>query len=285
MIPRALLFLLTAVLLLPRAAALPLREGEQLTYKVSWAVVAGAGEIKIDAQKSPASPQQLLVTSTTATRGVAKWLLEFEARAEAHFDLATGRMLALHEQANTRKKPTDRSISFDYAKREATYLKRIPPDAPRTLPMPAGEPVDLIMALLQTRTWDLKPGEKRDALVIFDDDFYELTIHALRYEQVRTPAGKFETLVLEPRMETTPPKGMFKRGSTVKVWIAQNDHKLPVKFEVEFKIGTGTAILQSYRPPTAVPASIARPSTPNTSSAAPTGPAARPAPDAQGSRP
>lgn len=274
MISRALFLFVGFAFLFSRTTALPLREGEQLIYKVSWAVVAGAGEIKIDAQKSPASPQQLLVTSATATQGVAKWLLPFHATAEATFDLATGRMLSLHEQATTSKKPTDRSITFDYAKREATYLKRIPPEPPRTLPFPSGDPVDLIMALLQTRTWDLKPGEKRDALVIFDDDFYELTIHALRYEQVRTPAGKFETLVLEPRMEKTLPKGMFKRGSTVKVWIAQNDHKLPVKFEVEFKIGTGTATLQSYRPPAAP-----RPSGGTTSAA--TGAA----PDAKDSRP
>jgi hypothetical protein len=42
---------------------------------------------------------------------------------------------------------------------------------------------------------------------------------------------------------------MFRRGSTVRVWIAQDAHHLPVKFEVEFKIGTGTAMLESYQPP------------------------------------
>lgn len=276
MIPRALFCLVFFGVLIP-ASALPLREGEQLTYKVSWAVVAGAGEIKIDAQKSPTVPQQLIVTSTTATRGAAKWLLPFEARAEAVFDSTTGRMLSLAEVATTRAKPTDRAITFDYAKREATYTKRAPPEPARTLPMPDGDPVDLIMALLQTRTWDLKPGEKRDALVIFDDDFYELTIHALRYEQVRTPAGKFETLVLEPRMEKTPPKGMFRRGSTVKVWIAQDDHRLPVKFQVEFKIGTGTATLASYRPPSAASPVTANPPPATSSSSG--------ASHAQGSRP
>ena len=42
-------------------------------------------------------------------------------------------------------------------------------------------------------------------------------------ENVRTPLGKFKALVLEPRMEKTPPKGMFKKGSTVHVWIALED--------------------------------------------------------------
>ena len=125
---------------------------------------------------------------------------------------------------------------------------------------PEGDPADLIMALLQTRTWNLQPGEKRDALVLFDDDFYELTLYALRFEKLRTGLGEFNTLVLEPRMEKVPPKGMFKRGSTVRVWIAQDERRLPVRFEVEFKIGTGTATLDSYQPPASnTPAPAAAP--------------------------
>jgi hypothetical protein len=121
------------------------------------------------------------------------------------------------------------------------------------LAIPSGNPTDLIMGLLQTRSWDLQPGQKRDVLVLFDDDFYELTIHMARYEDVQTKMGRFKTIVLEPRMDKTPPKGMFKRGSSVRVWIAQNNHRLPVKFEVEFKIGTGTATLESYQGPAVAP--------------------------------
>jgi hypothetical protein len=238
------------------AAALPVQPGEHLTFRVSWAVVPGAGEIKIDAATSPADPRQLVVTTTTATRGLAKLLLPFQARADSIFDVASGRLVSLHEKATTRAKPTERHATFDYGRREATYTRLVPAEPVRLLSIPGGDPVDLIMALLQTRTWDLQPGGKRDALVLFDDDFYELTIHALRYEDVRTNLGTFRTLVLEPRMERTAPKGMFKRGSTVKVWIAQNDQRLPVQFEVEFKIGTGTATLDTYRPPSAAPTAL-----------------------------
>jgi hypothetical protein len=115
--------------------------------------------------------------------------------------------------------------------------------------MPAGDPSDLIMGLLQTRTWNLALGEKQDALVLFTNDFYELTIYHTRQEEVRTPLGTFQTKVLEPRMEKSAPKGMFKRGSTVRVWISDDERRLPVRFEVEFKIGTGTATLVGYEGP------------------------------------
>jgi hypothetical protein len=251
-----LLVISTAAAAAP-ADSLPLRHGERLVYRVSWAVVPGAGQIRIEADRDPAAPdQRLIVRSTTATRGFARMLLAFDARSDSVFDLQTGRLLSLFEQNNHRG-DNQHTVFFDYDAKQATYTK--PGAEPRILPMPDGNPVDLIMGLLETRSWNLQPGEKRDALVLFDDDFYELTIHFARYEDVRTPLGTFRTMVLEPRMERTAPKGMFKRGSTVRVWIAQDKYQIPVKFEVVFKIGTGTATLESYTPPSApAPAAAAK---------------------------
>lgn len=234
------------------AASLPLQAGEQLTYRVSWAIVRGAGEIKVEARPDPVVPNVLLVTSTTATKGFAKMLMQFQAVGESRYDRATGKLVSIKESSNTRGRQRDHTVTFDHAGRQASYVT---PDSkrPTLLEMPPGDPSDLIMALLNTRSWDLKPGQSRDALVLFDDDFYELTIHATGYEEVNTPLGRFNTLVLEPRMEKTPPKGMFRRGSTVKVWIAQNELRVPVRFAVEFNIGTGTATLDSYVPPPAAP--------------------------------
>jgi hypothetical protein len=162
-------------------------------------------------------------------------------------------MVSLHEDSTTKGRRSEHTVTFDYDSRMATYTTKGSAEKPRQIPIPPGDPTDLMMGLLQTRSWDLKPGQKRDALVLFDDDFYELTIHMARYEDVETPVGKFRTIVLEPRMDKTPPKGMFRRGSSVRIWIAQDNHRLPVKFEVEFKIGTGTATLESYQPPAPAP--------------------------------
>jgi hypothetical protein len=242
--------ILPAAALRSAPAAFPLQDGEHLTYRVSWAVVMGAGEIKIDAHRdAAANDSHLVVTTMTATRGVARWLLPFDATASSVFDLRTGKLVSLHEETTTRGKKAEHNVTFDYAAHRAIYTVPGGVEAPRTLTLPEGDPMDLIIGLLQTRTWDIKEGEARDALVLFDDDFYELTIHGARYEDVKTKLGTFKTLVLEPRMEKTPPKGMFKRGSSVRVWIAQDSRRLPVKFEVEFKIGTGTATLDSYTPP------------------------------------
>lgn len=250
---------LLAVVLAPEARLFaspgpPLAPGEQLRYSVSWAIVPGAGEIDVSAQ--PAGPDKLKVTTKTSTRRLARLLLPFDATSEAIYDVASGQMLSLREKSQTRGKRAEHLVTFDYAHRQAEYFAA-GATAPRWLPIPDGSPSDLISALLETRRWNLKPGDSHDALVLFDDEFYLLTIHALRYETLDTALGTFRTLVLEPRMEKMAPKGMFKKGSTVRVWVTQDEQRLPVKFQVEFNIGTGTARLVSYTPPT--PATPPRP--------------------------
>lgn len=258
---RLLALLLLAALPLIAETKLAVRDGEAFTYKVSWAVIPGAGEIKIFTASDTSGPApRLRVTTTTQTRGLARLLLPFDARAESLFDVASGHLLSISESVQQRGRKTEHSVVFDYAAAQALYLVANPAENPRPLPLPAGDPMDLITSLVQTRSWDLKPGEQRDALVLFDDDFYELTLHATRYEEVRTSLGTFKTLMLEPRMEKTPPKGMFKKGSTVRVWISQDERRLPVKFEVEFKIGTGVATLTHYdAPPVAAVANAKNP--------------------------
>ncbi len=247
--------ILAALLLLSTLHAQPaLLPGESLTYRVGWGVFYAAGEIKISAE-SPAPPApsgRILNLTTTATRGLARALYAFDARAEALVEAPTGRLISHVETTATKDKKTHHVTTFDYAKRTALYRDEITPEKNLDFPLPAGEPLDLILSLINTRQWNLKPGEKRDALVLFEKDPYELTVHAVRYEQIKTRLGTFNTLVLEPRMDKTPPKGMFKRGSAVRVWIAVDDpRRLPVKFEVEFKFGSGVATLVAHQPPAA----------------------------------
>jgi len=82
--------------------------------------------------------------------------------------------------------------------------------------------------------------------VLFDDEFYELVITAEAEETIKTRWGEKRTMVLVPRMETEP-KGMFKRGGEVRVWVSQEEDHLPVRFEVKLKVGTGMAVLTDYQ--------------------------------------
>lgn len=229
---------------------LALQPGESLNYRVAWGIFPHAGEITVGARSETNDGKpHTVVTTSTSTRGVLRRLFQFEARAESVFDTA-GRLSVLTEVSAGGRKKTNTAIEFDYEAAQARYTDFLNSANNLMVPIGQAQPMDLIMSLIQTRTWDMKPGDKRDIDVIFGKEIYELTVHALGYEQIETRMGSFKTLELEPRMEKTPPKGMFKRGSRVHVWIAQDDPRhLPVKFEVEFSFGAGVATLAKYQPP------------------------------------
>jgi len=245
-----LLFLLPVL-----AAAAPFtafRDGESFTYRVGFAIFSRAGDITIAAHDLQQDGVPVMsVTTDTRSRGFVRGVYAFDNKAEVIIDKANGRMLHVSESGADPKRATDTEISFDYASRTAKYIDRVRTERSAEIPIPDGNPVDLISALVQTRDWNLKPGQKRDLLVQFGRDFYPLTITAEGYEEVRTPLGTYQTLVLVPRMETDP-KGLFKKGGEIKVWISQDLSNLPVKMQLKLNFGSATLLLSEYRAPATI---------------------------------
>src|SRR5258708_35073672 len=101
----------------------------------------------------------------------------------------------------------------------------------------------------ETRGWNLRRGERDRVLISFGRDFYELMIQADRVERVRTPMGTFDALLLVPTL-IGEPKGMFKKGAEVRVWISQDELHLPVKIELQLKVGSVVAVLGQHQTPT-----------------------------------
>jgi hypothetical protein len=230
------------------------RDGEAFTYRVGFAIFGHAGDIVIAAhEKSQDGVDVMSVTTDTRSNGFVRGLYAFDNKAEVVIEKASGRMLRVKESGADPKRATDTETVFDYGKRIAKYTDRVRPDRSAEVPIPDGEPVDLISALVQTRDWNLKPGEKRDLLVQFGSDFYPLTIKAERYEEVWTPLGTYQTLVLVPRMEKNP-QGLFKKGGEIKGWISQDASSLPVKMQLKLNFGSATLLLSGYRPPVTIAA-------------------------------
>jgi hypothetical protein len=223
-------------------------DGETFTYRASWGIFFRAGVIVISAHEEPTADghKVIRITTDTSTRGIVRGFYAYNNRAEGLIDQATGRLLLLREKGSDGRHFTDNETTFDYAGMTAHYVDRAHPDRTRDVPIPAGDPVDLISALVATRDWNLKPGEKRDVLVNFGDEFFPIALWADAYEKVWTPLDTYQTLLMVPRMEKNP-RGIFKRGGEIKVWISQSGQKLPVKMQLKLNFGTATLLLNDYK--------------------------------------
>lgn len=225
-------------------------DGERLVYRVSWGFI-GAGQIEISAkaETSPEGKPLMRITNVMASRGMVRGLYRFDNTAEALIERDTGRMLWVHEKGMERSKPTEDRTDFDYEAHVAHHKDTYRPNRDVDIALtPGQDPMDLISALVGARNWNLKPGDARDMLVHFGRDLFPVTVHAEGIEEVDTPLGEFSTLVLCPRMEKEPPRGLFKRGGEIKAWIAQSGDRLPVKMQLKLGFGSATLTLIEHTP-------------------------------------
>jgi hypothetical protein len=238
------------------AAAAPFtafRNGESFAYKASFAFLSHIGDITIAAQEQQLDGRAVMcVTTDTKTHGLS-WIYTYYNNAQVVFDSKTGQLLSVKEKGADSKRASDTELVFDYAKRTAQYTDRVRTERSTVMPIPDGDPVDLISALVQTRDWNMKPGDKRDLLVQFGRELYPLVIQADHFEEVRTPLGTYQTLVLVPRMDKNP-KGIFKKGGEIKVWISQDASNLPVKMQLKMPFGAISLLLNKYTAAVTAPA-------------------------------
>jgi hypothetical protein len=232
-------------------SAIALSSGEVLKYRVRWGIFTNAGAIEVSAHKEEVEGlPQIRIDTHTNTRGLVRALYAFDGSGQSIFDGRDGRLLAISAWSATAKKTTKTMAVFDYASGKVHYADYVDSSKDRVMDIPPGSPMDLITSLIETRRWDLRPGDRVPATIMFGKEFYEVVVVADSYARVHVPLGNFDTIVLVPKMETNP-RGLFKKGGSVRVWISRDERHLPVMFEVSMGFGTGTAELAQYTPPSA----------------------------------
>lgn len=224
-----------------------LNDGETFIYRVMWGPFSKAGEIKVEAKKELHEGKPAFrIRVTTSSKGVVRTLYRYEDVAEALIDEATGRLIVATEVAHNGEKVSDATTRFDYEKRKVTHTDLVRTGRNTVFDLPDGNPVDLISALIEAREWANAVGIKRDALIWAGRDVYPVTIYADTVETVWTPKGDVRALALIPRMESEAPRGLFKRGGEIKVWVAQDAERLPVKMQLKLKFGTASLYLLEH---------------------------------------
>lgn len=227
---------------------LAFNDGETFEFRVSWGLFRGAGHLSVKAARDDQNGQaRLRITTQTRTGGVIRAFYPFDGESKCLFDAKDGRLLEAAATTQSPSKNTDAVAILDYDQKLVRYQDRVDAKRSEDLPLPEGQPMDMITTLLASRAWHLEPGESRDVVVMFDKEFYELKIVAERIEKIDTERGEVETIVLTPKMEKNP-RGMFKRGGEVHVWVTRDAQRLPVRLKVSLKFGTGTAYLTQHQP-------------------------------------
>jgi hypothetical protein len=105
------------------------------------------------------------------------------------------------------------------------------------VPRPVFDPISLIYHL---RTLDLSPGKSHEFTVVADAKVYNVRATVVRRETITTPAGKFNCVVVEPKMENNG----VTREERLWIWYSDDERRLPVRIRTEVNFGAITATLR-----------------------------------------
>ncbi len=139
----------------------------------------------------------------------------------------------------------DEWITFDYAAKQYTGQSKKKKE-PKQIQGPLDIKVlDMLSSLYYVRSQKLEVGKDLVFDIVNRSKQYPLLVKVLKKEKVKTKAGTFNTILVEPQIRG---EGIFvSKGKSLKVWVTDDKYKMPVKMTVEVFIGSVSAELLDYQ--------------------------------------
>lgn len=221
-------------------------DGEQLKYGIYYSFIkAGTAYIKnrgmVDIEGRPA----YLVQTTAFSASVIDAFFKVRDINQSWIDAQTFYSRGYTQSVREGNYKRDEWLTF--APQDGRYFGQVQKkETPRAIEGELTQDVaDFLSSLYFVRAQELVPGKD----VVFDivnrEKKYPLVVKVLKKESVKTPAGKFNCIVVEPQLRG---EGIFvSKGKSLKVWLTDDEYKTPVKMQVEVFIGSVSAQLLEYK--------------------------------------
>lgn len=111
--------------------------------------------------------------------------------------------------------------------------------------LPTARPQDDTSFLFFIRTLDLEVGDELCFDNYWNPDGNPVRIRVLRRETVNVPAGRFNTIVIQPLIQTS---GMFSEGGEAEVYLSDDEARILVMIRARVSFGTLRLELEEYTP-------------------------------------
>jgi hypothetical protein len=197
--------------------------GQVLHYTVEWRIWnAGLATFRID----PAGPEQK-VTATADSTGFVSLLYKVADRFEAYFDRNTFCSTHIFKHSEEGLHKRDTNIRFDQQRKKAILdeknlrnneTKHVEQDIP-------GCVTDVISGIFYVASLPLEPGRSYSFPLNDGGKTVDVKAHVEAREEVKTDAGTFHTVRVQPEAES----GVLKSKGKVWVWYTDDANHTPVQ--------------------------------------------------------
>ncbi len=208
--------------------------GETLDYSLSWMKMSGGSARMTVAPHEDGT--KLRMTFVGKSGSFFSRIFKVRDEIESIVRRETFSTIAYTKRLDEKGRKKDEFTLVDEETRTATRKGK-------SFPVPAAI-VDPLSVMYLLRTVDLSPGASHEFTVMADGKVYQLVARVLRKEVLRTEAGTFRTVLVEPKMREG---GVFGDGEArLLIWYSDDDRRLPVRIRSEVGIGAITASLRAF---------------------------------------
>lgn len=219
--------------------------GQTLVYGAEWRVFnAGIATLRLEQTPQtaqPGDPPENHVLGTADASGAVALLYHVRDRYESFFNPSTLCSKSISKKMEEGLRRVNADIKFDYPRGKAVLdqknlkkgdSKHQENDIPDCV-------TDVLSAFYLLGSLHLQPGQTVSFPLNDGGKTVTVDVHAEAREQVKTPAGTFSTIRVQPYV----PSGVLKGKGKIWIWYAE-DLRVPVRLKGHLFWGTVTFTLQ-----------------------------------------
>lgn len=233
------MILITALtlLLVSLSAGFALQIPERLEYDLTWSgILAGYASIEVKEKDD-----EVQFISTAISAPVISVFYKVEDLAVSTLRKGPHKTLPGILQNNRVRisegsHRKDRESQFDIRHKKLTFIdhlndERVVYDKEKI----TEDTMDALTCFYHVRYQPLEVGKTLYAHLFDNKKFYMLEVQVLKREEIETPLGKFNTILIKPILLT---EGIFGRKGEVLIWLTDDEKRLPVLLKTKVKIGS-----------------------------------------------
>ena len=246
LIPVIFLFfaVLQIVLILNSAGAEeghPFRPGEKLHYVLKYGIIpAGSATLEVHEMDKIDDVKAYHFVLTARSNSFIDMFFKVRDRIDSYADADMNHSLYYRKDQKEGKTRRDIKVTFDWDKNKSTYINFN--TEPKIIDLLPGT-FDPLSVFYYSRLLDLNEKEEFEHPVTDGEKNLMGVLRIIGKETIKVPAGKYETVVLEPDLKNM--EGVFskKQRAKIKLWVTNDERRLLVQMESEAIVGSFLAEL------------------------------------------
>ena len=229
----------SAIAMQPPSPGFAFPQRQTLTFTVDWRVfTAGVAVFRLEQQGT-----QMKVSATADTVGATNMIYQVMDRFQSSFNMQTGCSASFSKQTQEGRRKVNSDLTFNSPAGKETLVERnLVKGTTKRQEVAIPQCVtDSLSGIFYVASQKLEPG--RDFKLPLGDAKgpVEVTMRVEGREDVKTPAGTFKTVRVQP----TADAGVVKNRGSITIWYTDDARHLPVQIRAKLFWGTITFHLQN----------------------------------------